>query len=64
MAPYRLVFLVESVAADKALREAYSETLGAGTPLFPGTRLSLRLDESATVITRNAAHLFYDVLRP
>ncbi|WP_421742676.1 dihydrofolate reductase family protein [Cellulomonas sp.] len=38
--------------------------LGDGTPLFPGTRLSLRLDESATVVTPNAAHLFYDVLRP
>jgi len=38
--------------------------LGAGTPLFAGTHQSLRLDESATVITRNAAHLFYDVLRP
>lgn len=36
--------------------------LGAGTPLFVGTRQTLRLDESATVITRNAAHLFYDVL--
>ncbi|WP_421735586.1 dihydrofolate reductase family protein [Cellulomonas sp.] len=38
--------------------------LGAGIPLFAGTRQTLRLDESATVITRNAAHLFYDVLRP
>ena len=33
LAPYRLVFGVESVAADKALREVYSETLDAGTPL-------------------------------
>ena len=38
--------------------------LGAGAPLFAGTHQSLRLDESATVVTRNAAHLFYDVLRP
>ncbi|WP_456843820.1 dihydrofolate reductase family protein [Cellulomonas sp. P5_C6] len=37
--------------------------LGAGSPLSPGTRVTLLLDESATVITRNAAHLFYDVVR-
>lgn len=37
--------------------------LGAGTPLFGGSRTELRLDESATVITPNAAHLFYDVVR-
>ena len=37
--------------------------LGAGTPLFPGSRVTLRPDESATVVTRNAAHLFYDVVR-
>ncbi|WP_315092916.1 dihydrofolate reductase family protein [uncultured Cellulomonas sp.] len=38
--------------------------LGAGTPLFDGTRLSLRLDEAATVITPHAAHLCYEVVRP
>jgi dihydrofolate reductase len=38
--------------------------LGAGTPLFHGgPRVSLRLDESMTVVTRNAAHLYYDVVR-
>jgi len=37
--------------------------LGAGTPLFDGPRVALRLDEDATVVTRNAAHLFYDVVR-
>ena len=37
--------------------------LGAGTPLFDGPRVVLRLDEDATVVTRNAAHLFYDVVR-
>ena len=38
--------------------------LGAGTPLFEGTPMSLRLDETATVVTRNAAHLCYEVVRP
>lgn len=37
--------------------------LGSGTPLFEGSRVNLRLDEAATVVTRNAAHLHYDVLR-
>lgn len=37
--------------------------LGAGTPLFEGSRIELRLDEAATVITPNAAHLSYDVVR-
>ena len=37
--------------------------LGAGTPLFEGSRVHLRLDEAATVVTRNAAHLYYDVIR-
>ncbi|GEL98196.1 dihydrofolate reductase family protein [Cellulomonas terrae] len=37
--------------------------LGTGTPLFEGSRMNLRLDEAATVVTRNAAHLHYDVLR-
>lgn len=38
--------------------------LGAGTPLFDGgPRVELRLDEDATVVTRNAAHLVYDVVR-
>ena len=37
--------------------------LGAGTPLFPGSHVVLRLDEAATVVTRNAAHLHYDVVR-
>ncbi|WP_028049548.1 dihydrofolate reductase family protein [Cellulomonas sp. URHD0024] len=38
--------------------------LGAGTPLFDGgPRVELRLDEDATVVTRNAAHLFYEVIR-
>ena len=37
--------------------------LGSGTPLFEGSRVELRLDEGATVVTRNAAHLFYDVVR-
>ncbi|MBO3103920.1 dihydrofolate reductase family protein [Cellulomonas fengjieae] len=37
--------------------------LGAGTPLFDRVpRRSLRLDEAATVVTRNAAHLFYDLV--
>ena len=56
-----------------ALREAVIDrlhlhvaplVLGAGTPLFHGgPRLTLRLDESMTVVTRNAAHLYYDVVR-
>ncbi|WP_146927580.1 dihydrofolate reductase family protein [Cellulomonas xylanilytica] len=37
--------------------------LGSGTPLFEGSRVRLRLDEPATVVTRNAAHLHYDVVR-
>jgi dihydrofolate reductase len=38
--------------------------LGAGSPLFEGLpRVTLRLDERATVVTRNAAHLRYDVIR-
>jgi dihydrofolate reductase len=37
--------------------------LGSGTPLFEGSRRTLRLDESATVVTPNAAHLYYDVVR-
>ena len=37
--------------------------LGSGTSLFEGTPMTLRLDEAATVVTRNAAHLSYDVVR-
>src|SRR5688572_26344821 len=37
--------------------------LGSGISLFEGTPMTLRLDEAATVVTRNAAHLSYDVLR-
>ena len=31
--------------------------------LFEGSRVTLRIDEAATVVTRNAAHLYYDVVR-
>jgi dihydrofolate reductase len=37
--------------------------LGSGTSLFEGSPMTLRIDEPATVVTRNAAHLYYDVLR-
>ena len=37
--------------------------LGSGTSLFEGSPATLRIDESATVVTRNAAHLYYDVVR-
>ncbi|WP_426593751.1 dihydrofolate reductase family protein [Cellulomonas sp. McL0617] len=49
--------------ADRVQLHVAPLILGAGTPLFDGPRVQLRLDEAATVVTRNAAHLCYDVVR-
>lgn len=50
---------------DRVSLHVAPQVLGAGTPLFAGVpRPFLRIDEAATVVTPNAVHLAYDVVRP